>query len=80
MKVKELRRATGVAFASVAMAPLAYIAAAKSFTNRHTLAFLQGHHASAGAIKALVELQGSKRRATATTWRRTRIALRRFAC
>ncbi len=63
-KVKELRRATGVAFASVAMGPLAYIPAAKSFTNRHSLAFLQGHHAAAGAIRALVELQSTKRRAT----------------
>ena len=64
-KAKELRRTTGVAFASVAMGPLAYIPAAKSFTSRHRLAFLQGHHASAGAIKALVELQGTKRRAKA---------------
>ena len=64
-KVKQLRRTTGVAFASVAMGPLAYIADAKSFTSRHSLAFLQGHHAAAGAIKALVELQGMRRRATA---------------
>ncbi|MEX1263009.1 MAG: acetate--CoA ligase family protein [Actinomycetota bacterium] len=64
-KVKQLRGATGVAFASVAMGPLAYIPAAKSFTSRHTLPFLQGHRASAGAIKALVEFQSSKRRATA---------------
>ena len=65
-KVKELRRATGVAFASVAMSPLAYIPRARSFTRTHTLPFLQGHHASAGAMKALVEFQRSKGRATAT--------------
>lgn len=62
-KVKQLRRQTGVAFASVAMAPLAYIPTAKVFTNVHRLPFLQGHHASAGAIKALVEFGSSKRRA-----------------
>lgn len=63
-KVTQLRRDTGVAFVSVAMSPLAYISSAKRFTDAHRLPFLQGHHASAGAIKALVELQGSKRRAT----------------
>ena len=64
-KVKQLRRETGVAFVSVAMSPLAYIPVAKAFTGKHTLPFLQGHHASAGAIRALVEFQGSMRRATA---------------
>ncbi|MDH4111761.1 MAG: acetate--CoA ligase family protein [Actinomycetota bacterium] len=63
--VKELQRATGVAFASVAMSPLAYIPSAKAFTRTHTLPFLQGHHAAAGAIRALVEFQGSKGRSTA---------------
>jgi len=60
-----LRRDTGVAFASVAMSPLAYAPVAKAFTATHRLAFLQGHHASAGAIRALAELQGSRRRAIA---------------
>jgi acyl-CoA synthetase (NDP forming) len=64
-KVVELQRRTGVAFASVSMSPLAYIAEAKAFTRRwKRLPFLQGHHASAGAIRALVELQGVKARAT----------------
>ena len=64
-KVQELRRTTGVAFTSVAMSPLAYIPGAKAFTRKHTMPFLQGHHASAGAIKALVEFQGARKRATA---------------
>ncbi|MGZ8615343.1 MAG: acetate--CoA ligase family protein [Actinomycetota bacterium] len=63
-KVRDLQRATGVVFASVAMSPLAYIPAAKAFTSKHTLPFLQGHHASAGAIRALVEFQGARGRAT----------------
>ena len=63
--VATLRRETGVVFASVAMSPLAYTPAAKSFTRKHALPFLQGHHASAGAIRALVEFQGAKGRATA---------------
>jgi acyl-CoA synthetase (NDP forming) len=63
--VARLRRETGVVFASVAMSPLAYAPAAKSFTRKHALPFLQGHHASAGAIRALVEFQGAKGRATA---------------
>jgi acyl-CoA synthetase (NDP forming) len=62
--VAALRRETGVVFASVAMSPLAYSSAAKSFTRKHALPFLQGHHASAGAIRALVEFQGAKGRAT----------------
>ena len=52
------------AFVSVAMSPLAYIPSAKAFTRRHTLPFLQGHHAATGAIKALMEFQGSRGRAT----------------
>ena len=63
--VKALRRATGVAFVSVAMSPLAYSAAAKAFTKAHDLPFLQGHHATAGAIRALVQLQTTKASATA---------------
>ena len=63
--VARLRRQTGVAFASVAMSPLAYASVAKAFTATHRLAFLQGHHATAGAIRALAELQGSRRRAIA---------------
>lgn len=57
-KVVELRRTTKVAFASVAMGPLAYIPEAADFTRRWSqLPFLQGHRASAGAIRALVEFQ-----------------------
>jgi acetate---CoA ligase (ADP-forming) len=63
--VDELRRATGVVFASVAMSPLAYGQAAKGYTSRHRLPFLQGHHASAGALAALVGFQRSRRRAGA---------------
>ena len=63
-RVAALRRETGVVFASVAMSPLAYEQAAKSFTRKHALPFLQGHHASAGAIRALVEFQSAKTRAT----------------
>ena len=62
--VRELQRTTGAAFVSVAMSPLAYIPSAKAFTKKHSLPFLQGHHAAAGAIKALVEFQGSRKRAT----------------
>jgi acetate---CoA ligase (ADP-forming) len=55
--VRRLRRRTGVVFASVAMSPLAYSAEAKGFTERESLPFLQGHRASAGAIRALVDYQ-----------------------
>ena len=58
-KVRELRRATGVVFASVAMNPLAYIPEAIGFTRRWRLPFLQGHRAAAGAIRALVDFQGA---------------------
>ena len=63
-KVRELQKSTGVAFASVAMSALAYGNAARRFVDRAKLPFLQGHRASAGAIGALVELQGAKDRAT----------------
>jgi acyl-CoA synthetase (NDP forming) len=60
----ELQKRTRVAVASVSMSPLAYIPEAKAFTRRwKQLPFLQGHHASAGAIRALVELQGAGARA-----------------
>ena len=59
-KVVELQRTTKVAFASVAMSPLAYIPEAVEFTRRwKQLPFLQGHHASTGAIRALIEFQGA---------------------
>jgi acetate---CoA ligase (ADP-forming) len=59
---RRLQRSTGVAFASVAMSPLAYIPSAKRFTVEEKLPFLQGHRAAAGAIRALVELSGSRAR------------------
>ncbi|HSL11763.1 MAG TPA: acetate--CoA ligase family protein [Actinomycetota bacterium] len=63
--VVDLEKRTRVAFASVSMSPLSYIPEAKAFTRRWKhLPFLQGHHASAGAIRALVEFQGTKARAT----------------
>jgi acyl-CoA synthetase (NDP forming) len=61
-RVRELQRSTGVAFASVAMSALAYGDAARAFVESHPLPFLQGHRAAAGAIRALVELQGSRGR------------------
>ena len=62
--VKDLRRRTRVAFVSVAMGPLSYLPAATAFTRKHSLPFLQGHRASAGAIRALVEFQEVKRQPT----------------
>jgi acetate---CoA ligase (ADP-forming) len=55
---RRLQRETGTAFASVAMSPLAYPPSAKRFVERARLPFLQGHRASSGAIRALVDLQG----------------------
>ncbi len=53
-------------FASVALAPLAYIPEAIAFTRRwRQLPFLQGHRASSGAIRALVEFGTAGARATA---------------
>lgn len=64
-KARELQRSTGVAFVSVAMGPLAYPHAARCFAARAKLPFLQGHRASAGAIRALVDLQAVRRDAAA---------------
>jgi acyl-CoA synthetase (NDP forming) len=64
-KVRALRRSTGVAFVSVSMSPLAYGEPAKRFVEREGLPFLQGHRAAAGAIRALVDLQGSRVRRVA---------------
>jgi acyl-CoA synthetase (NDP forming) len=63
--VRRLRRETGVVFASVSMSPLAYSDEAKGFTRRERLPFLQGHRASAGAIRALLDYQDVQARATA---------------
>ena len=60
---RRLQRATGVAFASVSMSPLAYGPAARAFTARWKLPFLQGHRASAGAIAALAAFGRTKARA-----------------
>ena len=65
-KAVELQRRTGVAFASVAMSPLAYIPEATAFTATwKQLPFLQGHRASSGAIRALIRFTSSNGRATA---------------
>src|SRR3990170_2123217 len=64
-KVRDLQKDTGVAFASVAMSALAYGNAARRFVDRAKLPFLQGHRASAGAIRALIDLQGVRDRAIA---------------
>lgn len=61
-RVRALQRETGVAFASVAMSPLSYNARAKAWVRAQRLPFLQGHHAAAGAIRALVDLQTSRQR------------------
>jgi acetate---CoA ligase (ADP-forming) len=58
-KVQELRRETGVLFASVSMGPLSYTHEALAFARRWKLPFLQGHRAAAGAIRALVDLQAA---------------------
>jgi acyl-CoA synthetase (NDP forming) len=60
---RRLRRETGVVFASVAMAPLGYDAGGKRFVTGARLPFLQGHRSGTGAIRALVDLQGSRARA-----------------
>jgi acetate---CoA ligase (ADP-forming) len=62
-KVRELRRSTGVAFASVAMSSLSYIPAAGAYVRRARLPFLQGHRAAAGAIRALVDQRSAGPRA-----------------
>ena len=59
---RRLRNETGVVFVSVAMGPLGYGAAGKRYVAGARLPFLQGHRAGAGAIRALVELQGSRSR------------------
>ena len=56
-KARKLQKETGVAFASVAMSPLAYSSRAKEFVSDAKLPFIQGHHAATGAIRALIELQ-----------------------
>jgi acetate---CoA ligase (ADP-forming) len=59
--VDELRRRTGVAFASVAMSPLAYSPEAARFVRRwKRLPFLQGHRAAAGAIRGLIEQRAAR--------------------
>ena len=64
-RVRELQAETGVAFASVSMSPLSYIPRAKAWTRKQHLPFLQGHRASMGAIRALVDLQTARSRAIA---------------
>ena len=62
-KAVALQQETGVVFASVAIAPLAYIPEAVAFIRRwKQLPFLQGHRAAGGAIRALVEFQDAKAR------------------
>ncbi|MGH2660502.1 MAG: CoA-binding protein, partial [Actinomycetota bacterium] len=62
-RARQLHQDTGVVFASVAMSPLAYGTAAREFVDRAGIPFLQGHRASCGAIRVLVELQGARDRA-----------------
>jgi acetate---CoA ligase (ADP-forming) len=56
-RVRELQEETGVCFASVAMSPLSYGKAARTFVDRAGIPFLQGHRAAVGAIRGLVDLQ-----------------------
>lgn len=63
-KARQLEKETGVAFASMSMTPLRYSEASKSFVKRTGMPFLQGHRAVAGAVRALVDLQGTKENAT----------------
>ncbi len=65
-KARDLQRSTGVVFVSVAMSPLSYTAEARRFTSKEKLAFLQGHHAATGAIRALIEFQSAPARALPT--------------
>jgi acetate---CoA ligase (ADP-forming) len=60
---RRLRKETGVVFASVAMGALGYGVAGKRFVATARLPFLQGHRAGTGAIRALVDLHGSRARA-----------------
>jgi acetate---CoA ligase (ADP-forming) len=59
-RARQLRKETGVAFASIAMSPLSYGKAGREFVERAGIPFLQGHRASAAAIRALVDLQGAR--------------------
>ncbi len=59
-RVREVQRATGVAFASVSMSPLSYGPEGRRFVAREPLPFLQGHRAATGAIRALVDLQSAR--------------------
>jgi acyl-CoA synthetase (NDP forming) len=61
-RVRDLQRETGAVFASVAMGPLSSDRAAKAWMRQQPIPFLQGHAAAAGAIRALVDLQGARRR------------------
>jgi acetate---CoA ligase (ADP-forming) len=59
-RARELQEETGVAMASIAMSPLSYGKVGREFVDRAGIPFLQGHRASAGAIRALLDL-GSAR-------------------
>jgi acyl-CoA synthetase (NDP forming) len=63
-KVRQLRRSTGVVFASVSMGPLSYLPEAAAYARRWApIPFLQGHRAATGAVKALMGFRSSKARA-----------------
>jgi acyl-CoA synthetase (NDP forming) len=64
-RVRELQRSTKVAFASVAMSALSYGKAAREFVDAAGIPFLQGHRASAAAVRATIELQSVRERAVA---------------
>jgi acyl-CoA synthetase (NDP forming) len=57
---RQLRKETGVVFASVSMGPLGYGTAGKRFVAGSRLPFLQGHRAATGAIRALVDLHAPR--------------------
>jgi acyl-CoA synthetase (NDP forming) len=59
-RAKELEKETGVTFASISMTPLKYMEGARAFIKRVDMPFLQGHRAAAGAVRALMDNQGTK--------------------
>lgn len=61
-RVRDLQGETGAVFTSVAIGPLSSDRAAKAWMREQPIPFLQGHAAAAGAIRALVDLQGVSRR------------------
>jgi acyl-CoA synthetase (NDP forming) len=73
-RVRDLQRETGVVFVSVALGPLGSDPAAKEWMRAQPIPFLQGHAAAAGAIRALIDVQATRRRRSPSTARHPRRA------